>query len=159
MDSRNRRATVALHAGAGAPALQPGDGPVLGLFFTAPYWSGTAYNAIELVSYGNYRPRFVSQGTEYQPAALAGSVRFGCCLGQTGNVDGSPDETPSIGDVSRLVDHLFITREALGCYTEADIDQSGGPGATSENLTIGDLALLIDFLFIQDVVSELPGCP
>jgi len=33
-------------------------------------------------------------------------------------------------------------------YEEADVNQSGGTGATCDDITIGDIAVLIDYLFI-----------
>ena len=74
-----------------------------------------------------------------------------CCIGTVGNVNLDPGELVTIGDISFLIDHLFITGARVPCETEADINQSGGlhpvqgPGG---DLTIGDISILIDHLFI-----------
>ncbi|UCC43360.1 MAG: SMP-30/gluconolactonase/LRE family protein [Candidatus Zixiibacteriota bacterium] len=65
-----------------------------------------------------------------------------CCEGMTGNVDYDPDDLVDIGDLTRLIDFLFISFEAPACAEEANID---GEGAVD----IGDLTKLIDFLFIS----------
>jgi hypothetical protein len=79
-----------------------------------------------------------------------------CCAGTVGdaNNDGSAD--PTIGDISALIDHLFITANPLTCYPEADANQSGGLTPTSDDITIADISALIDFLFISG--GQLPSC-
>jgi len=36
-----------------------------------------------------------------------------CCIGVTGNVDCSPLEEPDISNIVRLIDHLYLSHEAL----------------------------------------------
>ncbi len=81
-----------------------------------------------------------------------------CCQGTVGdaNADGSPE--PTIGDVTILIDHLFVNGTPLECYLEGDINQSGGLGATSTDITIGDVTGLIDYLFIAGESATLPDC-
>lgn len=88
-----------------------------------------------------------SQGLD----AASGSCTISgpCCTGLTGNVDCDPGESVDIADLTRLVDHLFISFSPLCCPAEANIDTVGG-------VDIADLTLLVDNLFIS--FTPLPGC-
>lgn len=66
-----------------------------------------------------------------------------CCVGLTGNVDGGPGDFADIGDLSALIDYLFITLAEPACMAEANID-----GSVDAVVDIGDLTALIDYLFI-----------
>ncbi len=72
------------------------------------------------------------------------------CLGTTGNVDCDPSEMVDMGDLTVLIDHLFISLAPLCSETEANIDVSG-------IVDMGDLTMLIDHLFIS--LDPLPPCP
>jgi len=74
-----------------------------------------------------------------------------CCYGEVGNVNCSPDETPTIGDISSLIDFLFISQNpsSIPCIPEADVNQSGGVNPILDDLSIGDISVLIDYLFIS----------
>jgi hypothetical protein len=74
-----------------------------------------------------------------------------CCLGKVGDVNDAGGDEPTIGDVSVLIDHLFVTGVSLGCLQEADVNQSGGRYPIVEDITIGDISVLIDHLFISGV--------
>ncbi len=77
----------------------------------------------------------------------------GCCTGPSiGNIDGSADNLVSMGDLSALIDHLFITLEPLWCEEEANIDLSA-----DGLISLGDLMTLIDHMFIT--LDPLPPCP
>lgn len=78
-----------------------------------------------------------------------------CCAGMRGNLDNSPDDTPTLGDLTVMIDHLFITLNPLTCWEEGNLDGSEpeGPGS----VTLGDLTMLIDNLFIS--LDPLPMCP
>jgi len=80
-----------------------------------------------------------------------------CCIGSVGNANGSADEEPTIGDISAIIDHLFISGAELPCYPEADMNLSGSPDPVADDITIGDVSLLIDYLFITQ--SPLSLCP
>jgi len=87
-----------------------------------------------------------------------------CCIGEVGNVnlsgDGTPaGEEPTIGDVSVLVDHLFIDEPPLDCIPEADINRSGGTEPQPSDITISDISYLIDYLFITGPELGLKVCP
>ncbi|MBD3258191.1 hypothetical protein GF377_07135, partial [candidate division GN15 bacterium] len=67
-----------------------------------------------------------------------------CCRGYKGNVDADVTDGVTLGDLTVLVDHLFISLDPLYCPEEADIDlQQDG------NVTLGDLTVMVDHLFIS----------
>ncbi len=82
-----------------------------------------------------------------------------CCEGRVGDANGLGGDEPTIGDISTMVDHLFIDIPLLWCAEEADVNQSGGtdpqqgPGG---DITIGDISVLIDYLFLTG--GTLPDC-
>ncbi|MBD3257509.1 M28 family peptidase [candidate division GN15 bacterium] len=82
-------------------------------------------------------------------------VEQSCCVADRGNVDGSPDDAVSLGDLTVLVDNLFISLDPIDCWEEANVDESQPEGPTS--VTLGDLTVLVDHLFIS--LSPLPACP
>ncbi|UCC43930.1 MAG: SMP-30/gluconolactonase/LRE family protein [Candidatus Zixiibacteriota bacterium] len=65
-----------------------------------------------------------------------------CCIGLTGNVDYDPGDNIDIGDLTTLIDYLFISYEEPVCSAEANINGQG-------EIDIGDLTALVDFLFIS----------
>ncbi|MFZ5980134.1 MAG: Ig-like domain-containing protein [Candidatus Zixiibacteriota bacterium] len=66
-----------------------------------------------------------------------------CCEGWTGNVDCSVNENPDITDVTILISHLYLRKQPLCCFEEADIDGSGGEP------DISDITRLIDHLYLS----------
>ncbi|HUV31541.1 MAG TPA: M6 family metalloprotease domain-containing protein [Acidobacteriota bacterium] len=75
-----------------------------------------------------------------------------CCVALTGNVDCDPDDIVDIGDLTSLIDYLFISQASLCCDAEANTD-----GDEAATIDIGDLTRLIGYLFIS---NELPvACP
>jgi len=66
-----------------------------------------------------------------------------CCLMLTGNVDADPDDLVDLGDLTKLIDYLFISLTEPDCIEEANVD--GDPGGLVD---LGDLTALIDYLFI-----------
>jgi hypothetical protein len=75
-----------------------------------------------------------------------------CCEGITGNVDCDSEELIDIGDLTRLIDYLYISRDPLCCEAEANVD-----GDAAGLVDIGDLTGLIDYLYISNAVPS--GCP
>lgn len=73
----------------------------------------------------------------------------GCCVGNTGNVDGDAADLTDIADLSAIVDHLFFGGSVSGCPEENDVDRSGA-------VDIADLSALVDYLFFG---ATLPTCP
>ncbi len=82
--------------------------------------------------------------------AMAGSDE-GCCVGTTGNIDCDPLESVDMGDLTVLIDHLFLSLTPVCCYEEADISPGGAV------IDMADLTVLIDHLFIG--LNPLPDCP
>ena len=66
-----------------------------------------------------------------------------CCVGATGNVDGDPADAVNLTDVTRLVNHLFVTFEPLACLAEANTN--GDPGGV---INLSDLTRLVNYLFV-----------
>ena len=74
-----------------------------------------------------------------------------CCVGKRGDVNGIGGDTASIGDVSWLIDHLFISLAPLpACVEEANVDSSNAL------INLADVIALIDHLFISR--GTLPDC-
>jgi hypothetical protein len=84
-------------------------------------------------------------------------VSASCCVGIVGDVNNSGEYEPTIGDISALIDHLFISGQPLSCWTEADVNLSGSPDPGPDDITIGDISALIDYLFIS--LDPLSPCP
>jgi hypothetical protein len=80
----------------------------------------------------------------YEENLRPGCTVCGCCIGLTGNVDASPDENPDLGDLTALIDYLFISFTVPTCLAEANVD-----GSIDPNPDLGDLTALIDYLFIS----------
>jgi hypothetical protein len=66
-----------------------------------------------------------------------------CCTGTVGNVKCEPDDGVDVGDLTALIDNLFLTFTPLCCVEEANCD--GGPAG---QIDVGDLTALIDNLFL-----------
>ena len=92
------------------------------------------------------------------------------CQGRVGDANGQGGDEPTIGDVSLLIDALFITASVTplitppACIEEADINLSSQNAPSHwppvfDDITIGDISGLIDALFITADLSILPNCP
>jgi Zn-dependent metalloprotease len=82
-----------------------------------------------------------------------GDVCESCCTPPTvGNVDNSEDGLVGMGDLTVLIDNLFITLAPLGCSDEGNLD-----GSEDGLVTMGDLTVMIDHLFIT--LAPLSSCP
>jgi hypothetical protein len=76
-----------------------------------------------------------------------------CCTAfGMGNVDQSTDGLVTMGDLTVMIDHLFITLTPLACPEAGNVDLS-----TDELVTMSDLTVMIDNLFIT--LTPLPPCP
>jgi len=75
-----------------------------------------------------------------------------CSWGMTGNVDYDPEDMVDLGDLTALIDYLFISFAEPPCLAEANVD--GDPEGT---IDLGDLTRLIDYLFIS--FAEPAPCP
>jgi len=98
------------------------------------------------------------------------AVDWGCCSGRVGDANGMGGDDPTIGDISLLIDALFITASETvlltepACIEEADINLSSQSAPVHwppvfADITIGDISALIDALFIRADLSILPSCP
>ena len=79
-----------------------------------------------------------------------------CCQGKVGDANMSGNDDATLGDISAIIDFLFIAGTPLPCLEEADVNQSGGLWPTEDDITLGDISVLIDHLFISN--PELPDC-
>ena len=66
-----------------------------------------------------------------------------CCVGLTGNIDNDPGDIIDLGDLTALIDYLFISFTVPQCFEEANVD-----GDSEGLVDLGDLTALIDYLFI-----------
>ncbi|HOP05901.1 MAG TPA: hypothetical protein PLF13_01285 [candidate division Zixibacteria bacterium] len=67
-----------------------------------------------------------------------------CCIGQTGDFDGSGSDVPDIADLVGFVEWLFAAGAPPVCYAEANIN--GDPGGIAD---ISDIVKLVDFMFFS----------
>ncbi len=74
-----------------------------------------------------------------------------CCVGSVGNIDGDITDGVDVGDLTKLINNLFITFEAIACPAEANCD-----GDPLNSVDVGDLTALINNLFIT--FAPLPAC-
>ncbi len=106
--------------------------------------------------------KFLADGDSYNLFTLhVTSTTNGCdcCVARTGDANGSGEDEPTVGDISTLIDHLFISGAWLNCIEEADVNQSGGATPYADDITIGDVSALIDYLFITGPQEgALPAC-
>lgn len=84
--------------------------------------------------------------------------QLSCCVGRVGDANNSGDDEPTLGDVSALIDMLFLTENPIACLAEGDANQSGGVNPTDEDITLGDISTLIDYLFITGSSLVLSNC-
>jgi len=143
----------------GGLSLPPGSGPVLKLQFQITAGSqGQTVNPVSPGGFPDHQPRFEGFKASYQPDRIEGSVTLiGCCYGVTGNIDDDPEQSVDVGDLTTLIDHLFISFPDLACVLEADIAPAISGGAPDGTVDVGDLTALIDHLFIT--FPALPACP
>jgi hypothetical protein len=81
-----------------------------------------------------------------------------CCVGRVGDANLLGGDEPTIGDISVIIDHLFISGVNLECLSEADVNQTGGAYPIDADITIGDVSTLVDYLFITGTELGLADC-
>ncbi|MEE8575813.1 MAG: hypothetical protein V3T31_01035, partial [candidate division Zixibacteria bacterium] len=74
-----------------------------------------------------------------------------CCIDNTGNINYDPADQVDISDLTKLVNHLFVTFEVLGCPAEANTN-----GDAACNIDISDLTKRVNHLFVT--FENLAGC-
>jgi C1A family cysteine protease len=152
-----KKGTLYFHSG-DQGYFAPGRGSVARLWFTAESSAPGTINPIGVADYLPYACSFRTVGREYRPELVDGEIVEKCCIGRVGDVDLTGGDEPTIGDVSALIDMLFISFVAVPCPAEADVNQTGGPDPGVRDITIGDLSYLIDYLFISGTSIGLPDC-
>ena len=128
-----------------------------------PYNSGaTAMASHSWAEYGNYNVKVKVRDPFGEVSAWSApvAVAVSCCVGRVGDSNGQGGDEPTIGDVSVMIDALFISgsTDIITCMAEADVNQSGGASPTGSDITIGDISMLIDYLFITGPSMGLPAC-
>ncbi|UCC43855.1 MAG: PKD domain-containing protein [Candidatus Zixiibacteriota bacterium] len=143
-DISHYRLTVTMKASSdGSSSLSPGAAPVLSVFFRGSMAVPPEAYDISMAGYAVFLPKFVTYAGEYAPVLVdAISGGSACCTGTTGNVDNDPLGTVDIGDLTGLINFLFITLEEPECLDAANVDGLG-------SVDIGDVTKLIDYLFIS----------
>jgi len=83
-----------------------------------------------------------------------------CCEDRVGDANGVGGDEPTIGDISTMIDALFIDSDpvVIACLAEADVNQSGGADPQPKDITISDISTLIDYLFITGPELGLSEC-
>jgi choice-of-anchor B domain-containing protein len=139
------------------PDLPPGSGPVLSLHFFVPFSASGSPNPIVLSGTGSVEVRVQTDCFSYMPDVDTGWVALydplACCVSPVGNVDDSPGDVVDIGDLTALIDYLYISRVVPSCFPEANID-----GSIDGIVDIGDLTALVSYLYLQSGFA-LPACP
>jgi len=108
-----------------------------------PQYTPTTPLGEDSVYYWRFRSFESGQWGPYSHAFAAYIVAT-CCKNLTGNVDGSPDDICDLGDLTALIDYLFISFTEPECMEEANTDGDAGG-----LVDLGDLTALIDYLFIS----------
>lgn len=140
--------------------IPPGSGLLGRLFFSYPLPVATQLTYVDTVTIVIDRIEhgtFFSDSTvsSFVPQVKRGflSLQNSCCVGITGNIDGTADEAADLGDLTDLIDYLFITPDrVLTCPEEANID-----GSPDGIVDLGDLTHLIAYLFIN--MGLIPPAP
>ena len=157
-----------------SPAVNSGLDATLVFHYHESELNGLAENDLALYSStdggANWTKRDGTVDAGANTVTLAGIDSFsrwalgtgvtGCCVGRVGDANNSGADEPTIGDVSILIDVLFIGQDwtTVPCLTEADINQSGGADPGRGDITIGDISYLIDYLFITGSSMGLADC-
>ncbi|UCC44774.1 MAG: S8 family serine peptidase [Candidatus Zixiibacteriota bacterium] len=100
-------------------------------------WNGSLWAGGEFTKAGG-KPSF---GVARWDGTLDGCT---CCLGSTGNINGDFENSIDIGDLTRLIDYMFISYEPPACTDNCNVD--GDPEGL---IDVGDLTALIDYLYIS----------
>jgi sugar lactone lactonase YvrE len=105
-------------------------------------------------------PDVANPGQEDVNQNLIGDVCEGCCVGRVGDANGAGGDEPTIGDISTMIDALFISGNpgVIPCLAEGDVNQSGAINPAATDITISDISALIDYLFITGPSRGLPAC-
>ena len=76
-----------------------------------------------------------------------------CCgfwtAGQTGNADCDSEGKRNLSDITRLIDYVYISKDALCCRENGNID-----GDALDKVNLGDITRLIDHVYISKDATE-----
>ena len=135
------------------PNVNPPEGEGYVVYSISPRKDLADETEIENACYIRFDYNEWLQGPEYGP--IVRIITSDCCIGDRGNVDNDPLDAVGLGDLTRMIDYLFVSFRDLDCWEEGNLDASvpEGPGSIS----LGDLTQLIDHLFIS--FKDLVHCP
>jgi hypothetical protein len=122
-------------------------GPDMPCFSGSADWTGLSFDLSEYSGVVQLMFRFVSDAAVGAEGWYLDDIvvdQAGCCRDIAGNVDGDAEELIDIGDLTRLIDYLYISNIEPECLSEANVD-----GDTDGLVDIGDLTALIDYLYIS----------
>ncbi len=116
------------------------------------YLTGTVWSCMSICMQGNECLTVETIGPCPDPT---------CCVGKVGDINGNGGDIPTIGDLSALIEALFVVNDVttLSCLAEADLNRSGGAAPLPGDISVGDVVSLIDYLFITGSGLGLPDCP
>ncbi|MBD3402672.1 hypothetical protein GF420_07235 [candidate division GN15 bacterium] len=85
---------------------------------------------------------YVTNDAGHPAGSVPITLKVGCCVGVTGNVDGDPEENVDLQDVIFMVNNLFLGGAALPCPEEANVN-----GDVGGNIDLEDVIYLVNALF------------
>jgi len=109
--------------------------------------------ALTCFDYGSYVPGALPLESALSANTLSGVPLEGsmvCCVDPVGNVDCDAEDNVDVGDLQRLVDHLFLSFAPLCCSEEADLNRDGV-------INMVDLGVMLDHLMLSK--APLGPCP
>lgn len=134
------------------PALDPGEGLIMKIYFTVNPSAGDGQTAvISHAGFGSYQPNVESELFSYPLPTEDGFIEISlppCCIGMRGNVDlvGIID----ISDLVYLIDYQFRNGPEPECFDAANIDGEGV-------IEVTDAVYFIDYQFRNG--PPPPDCP
>ena len=147
-DANNSRAGFGITSG-NEPALPPGDGPVLSVYFTVPAGATGPENLVQFTPFGSLVPEVIMSCVQFQIETQPAVVvldETSCCQGLTGNIDQDPGGVVNLTDLTQLVNSLFVTFDPLPCVEAANTN-----GDPLGEVTLSDLTVLVNSLFVTFV--------
>ncbi|MBD3403147.1 choice-of-anchor B family protein [candidate division GN15 bacterium] len=154
-DPGNQRAAYAMIKGTDQPALPPGDGPILRIFFSVPPGASGAENLIDFSAFAQTQPEVMAACLQFTLETSPAVVKLGapsCCEGGTGNINDDPGDNVDLPDVIYLVNSLFLGGPQPPCPEEANVN-----GDVDGNVDLPDVIYLVNALFLGG--SAPSACP
>ena len=135
--------------------LPAGEGPVLKLEFVISSTCGSgAVVPVVLDGYDTYLPTFEGPIVDFTVPTVAGDVTSGCCGiytgGYTGNTDCDPEGKTTLGDITRLIDRVYLSKLLLCCDANGNVD-----GSTDGKINLSDITKLIDHVYLSKQPTSL----